>query len=127
LDIFLTDPSEIPLPPKEVRIRVLRASIRPDRLQVHVYLEVDPFEQRPNADLDILDTTERIISSASIIESITRKIEVNLHLRQSVPPGSYTLRATLYYAKLPEAGEEKTDLQPIERLVVDTASANIML
>ena len=127
MDLFLTDPSEIPLPPEEVRIRVLRASLNHDRLQVHVHLEVDPFQQRPNADLDILDATERLVSSASIIESMTRIIEVNLHLRQSVPPGSYTLRATLYYAKLPEVGEENTDLQPIERLIVDTTSTTIVL
>jgi len=127
LDIFFTDPSEIPLPPEEVRIRELRATIRSNRLQVHVYLEVDPFQQRPNADLDIIDASGRVVSSASIIESMVRKIEVNLHLRQSVPLGSYTVRATLFYVKMPEAGEETTDPQPIERIVVDTSSTTVLL
>ena len=53
MDIFFRDPSEIPLPPDEVRIRVLHADPYPDGQRVRIHLEVDPFQRRPNADVRI--------------------------------------------------------------------------
>jgi hypothetical protein len=51
MDIFFADPSEVPLPPNEVRIRELNVEPWPDGNRLRVYLEVDPFQKRPNADL----------------------------------------------------------------------------
>ena len=56
MDIFFQDPTEVPLPPNEVRIRALRAETYPDGQRVRVYLEVDPSQQRPSADLAIRDS-----------------------------------------------------------------------
>jgi hypothetical protein len=112
VDIFFQDPNEIRLPPDEVRIRDLRAQTLPDGRRVHVYLEVDPFQKRPSAELTISDVAGNRLATASVIESMTRKMELTMHLRgreASVEPtqeGGYTLQVVLFYlAPLPKPEE----------------------
>jgi hypothetical protein len=129
MDMFFADPTEIPLPPDEVRIRELKADVYPDGRRVRVYLETDPFQRRPNADLFILDSQGNELSSTSVIESMLRKMEMTMHLRRAVS-GELTLEAVLFYAKIEEPGTPDASDQPvtsveppreIERTVVDTA------
>ena len=133
MDISFTDPSEVPLPPDEVRIRVLRANPWPDGRRVRVYLEVDPFQQRPNADLVIHDNQGQEVAHAHIIESIDREMEVTMHLRAAAEGGApFTVQATLYYATLNNVPNDETpdaspDFEPIERQVVDQAQASFEL
>jgi hypothetical protein len=133
MDIFFTDPTEVPLPPSEVRIRELRADLLPDGARLRVYLEVDPFQKRPNADLTLLDRDGQELSSVSIIESMTRKMELVMHLRGAAA-GPCTLQALLYYATLPEPAKPGQDLgtgarpEPkIERRPVDTRQVTFEL
>jgi hypothetical protein len=131
MDIFFADPSEVLLPPDQVRIRELRLELWPDGQRMRVYLEVDPFQiqKKPNAELSVLDQHGMEVSSVSVIQSMTRKMELVMHLRNA-PPGGYSLQAVLYYADLPQAappGEEPgsgASPEPsepiIERQVVDT-------
>ena len=108
MDIFFQDPNEIPLPPDEVRIRELQASAFPDGQRVRVILEVDPFQKRPSAELTIRDAGSNLLAAASVIESMTRKIELTLHLRfpgtssAATTPAAYTLSAVLFYQAPPE-------------------------
>lgn len=107
MDIFFHDPDEIPLPPEEVRIRVLRAEPWPDTLRVRIYLEVDPFQKRPSFELDIKDVKDNVVSHTTVIESMVRKMELNMHLRQAHPDGPYTVSAVLFYSDpIPEPGGE---------------------
>jgi len=121
MDIFFADPSEVPLSPDEVRIRDLRASPYPDGRRVRVYLEVDPFQKRPNVELAIVDSQDRELAAASILESMTRKMEVVMHLRRAQTGGPYTLHALLYYAEVEPPAEEPAEMKPIERKPVDQA------
>jgi len=126
MDIFFQDPTEIPLPPEEVRIRRLAAEPWPDGRRVRVYFEVDPFLKRPSADLTIANAQGVEVAQASIIEPMTRKMEFVMHLRGEKPAGAYTLRAVLFYAApLPEPAQEgeKTPIELPERSVVDEAEA----
>jgi hypothetical protein len=105
MDIFFQDPTETPLPPNEVRIRALRAEPLEDGQRVRVFLETDPFLRRPSADLTISDAAGNRYSRVSIIESMTRKIELTMHLRGKAG-GALRLEAELFYpAALPEAGQ----------------------
>jgi hypothetical protein len=99
MDIFFQDPSEIPLPPDEIRIRRLQAEAWPDGRRIRVFLEVDPFQKPPNAYVFILDPNGEEVAQASIIESITRKMEFTLHLRRPADSGDYLLKAVLYYTE----------------------------
>jgi hypothetical protein len=145
MDIFFTDPTEVPLPPHEVRIRALTAEPWPDGRRVRVSLEVDPFQVRPNADLVIVDENGREVAHANVIESLERKIEVTLHLRPAPESGTsgsarYSVHAQLYYADIDEGGAEDEiasapaggfnsasgahpDADPLERRVIDQAQA----
>jgi len=123
MDIFFTDPNETPLPPEQVRIRELRADPSSDGQRVRVYLEVDPFQfnQRPNADLLITGAQGQEVASASVIGSMTRKMEVTLHLRGVKGGGRFTLHATLFYATIREHPDPEKGVEEIENTVVDTA------
>ncbi len=120
MDIFFADPSEVPLPPAEVRIRQLKAEPSPDGRRVRVYFEVDPFQKRPNAELFIIDDNENEAASVSIIESMNRRMELTMHLRNA-RTGMYVLKAVLFYSKFEEQDAPIEDIQPIEQTVVDTA------
>jgi hypothetical protein len=113
MDIFFADPSEVPLPPAEVRIRLLDVEPRPDGKRVRVSLEVDPFQKRPSVDLTLFDAHGRELSSAFIIESMTRMMELVMHLR-SPASGLCTLQAVLYFSSLPEPGIADPGHNPAE-------------
>lgn len=125
MDIFLTDPSEVPLPPDEVRIR--KASVEPfsEGKRVRVQLELDPSQRKPSVDLAITDPLEREVASVSIIESITRNIELVMHIPSGHPSGTYQLQATLYYFR--EQQETEKQELPLERQVVDSLHTEFSL
>ena len=119
MDIYFADPSEVPLPPDEVRIRQLQAEPWEDGRRVRVYLELDPSQQRPNADLLIIDENEQIIAATSIIESIERKIELTMHLRSANPGGRYQLSATVFFAEIPEEPPAEQGQDPVQKTIAD--------
>jgi hypothetical protein len=120
MDIFFQDPNEIPLPPNEVRIRELRAEPKADGRRVRVYLEVDPTQKRPSAELTIRDSVGNPCAKASIIESMTRRMELTMHLRGEEPIGVYNLEAVLFFqSPPPEPGEQGGEVKLPPALVVD--------
>jgi hypothetical protein len=68
------------------------------------------------------------VASASIIESIDPKMEINLHLRAPDTAGSYRASVVLFY--LQELGDEAQgeDVQvQSERMVVDQAETTLVI
>lgn len=121
MDIFFQDPNEIPLPPEEVRIQSLRVEPYPDGKRLRVYLEVDPFQKKPNVELTITDKVGDIASNVSILESMTRRMELTMHLRGVSHNPPYTLLAKVYYfdtrADAPEGPSSPVESSAL--LVVD--------
>lgn len=113
MDIFFSDPAEIPLPPAEVRIRELRVEPGPDLDRVRVYLELDPFQRKPNLDIALFDLQGNQLLATSIIESMVRKMEFNMLFRRKLEPGNYRISASLYYVEIeqPEVGDGTIDRQ----------------
>ena len=97
MELFFLDPDEVPLPPNEVRIRDLAAEPWPDGRRVRISLEVDPFQKRPNIDILISNQAGKPVANTSIIETMTKKMEITMHLRGAPAPGQYHVRAELYY------------------------------
>jgi len=97
MDIFFTDPTAIPLPPDKVRIKQLRAEPWQDNRRVRVYLEITPFQQRPNSEIVITDDSGKEVANVSIIETIDPRMEFTMHLRSQETAGEYHLTATLFY------------------------------
>ena len=100
MDIFFRDPNEVPLPPDEVKIRQFRAEPRPDGVRVRIYLEVDPFQKKPSAEITIRDPQGNEAASVSIVESVTRRMELTMHLRTEPQTGIYTAHAVLLYSEV---------------------------
>src|SRR5512139_2447106 len=102
MDIFFTDPTDIPLPPGEVRIRSFRAEPWPDKRRVRVLLELTPFQKGPNSEIEIRNAEGNEVASLTIIETINPKMEMTIHLRGDVPAGFYTALVMVYYYEAEE-------------------------
>ena len=128
MDIFFADPSEIPLPPAEIRIRSLEAQPWPDGRRVKISLDLDPFQKPPSLELTLLDPGNVVAGSADIIETMSRRMELNLHLRSDPQPGDYTLEAVLFYLEhRPVEEGEANESFPYQRMVVDAAQVRCTL
>lgn len=99
MDMFFAEPGEVPVPPDEVRIRELKADPYPDGRRVRVYIDVTPFQKKPQGEVVIRDAEGNVVITASIIEPIENKIEVTLHLRKPDTAGSYSVDVRLMYAE----------------------------
>ena len=129
MDIFFQDPTDIPLPPEEVRIRGLTAEPWPDGRRVRVNLELTPFQNRPNGEIDIRNDQGEEVSSVSFIETIDPKMQFTMHLRIQETQGKFTVTATIFYPITDNAEKSSEDnsiqeslLLPDEIMVVDRSS-----
>jgi hypothetical protein len=125
MDIFFQDPTEIPLPPMEVRILDLRAELWEDGRRVQVYLEITPFQKRPHGEVSITNALGDELAFISIVEALTRKLEFTMHLRGAQLTGPFTLNARLYYYPEEETAEEETNTQLPAPVEVDQRSIQI--
>lgn len=127
MEIFFRDPSEIPLPPEEVRIKNLITDVQPGGRTVRILLELDPFQKPPNVDLLMVDENGNELASVSIVETIQTKMDLMMHIR-NLPIGNHcTLKATLFYSNLMNQNDEGENQDYFERNVVDISSISFML
>jgi len=113
MDINFHDPSDIPLPPKEVRIRELRVEPLPDQKRVRIFLEITPFQQKPNCEIKILSESGYEVANLSIIEAIDYQMQFTVHLKNQGPSGSFTASLDVYYFETDEETQERGN-QPQE-------------
>jgi len=106
----------IPLPPAEVRILELKAESVPDDgpARVRVYIETSLFQKRPHLEVCLLDANGDEITSASIIEPMSRKNVFTMHVRGGQKSGKFSLAARLFYPDLPDSDrrEIQFEIQP---------------
>jgi hypothetical protein len=120
MEFFFQDPNEKRLPPSEVRIRKLEIEPWKDGRRIHVSIEVDPFQQRPNFELTITDSEGNERASVSILESITTKTELTMHIKGSETSGRYTFNAQLFFMeKSPAVSENESDNETLKPYIVD--------
>ncbi len=97
MDIFFTDPTDIPLPPDEVRIRQLVASPWPDGHRVSVALHITPFQKPPSGEINIINAVGDELAIINIIETVDPKMEFTMHLRGAEIIGPLQVNAFLFY------------------------------
>ena len=115
MEFFVNDPNVLRSAPVDVRLLDLRAEADRDKKRLRVALDLTPFQQRPNLEINLTDSEGNEAASASIIEPVGWKLELTLHIRKPDPAdGKYTLAASVSY---PDLGE-------IDRrtLVIDTST-----
>lgn len=129
MDIFFQDPNEIPLPPEEVRILDFSATPYPDGRRVRVYVELTPFQKRPNITVYAENQESLRVAEVSIIESMTRKMEFTMHLRGAGLTGDFLTRAIVFYVPVEEdqdAVEPESQGQG-EKTIVDQADTRFSI
>ncbi len=123
MDIFFIDPDETPVPPDEVRIRELTVRPYPDRRRVKVYVELTPFQKRPDADLQITAEDGSVLASVNVIETIDPKMEMTLHIPPNSPEGPLSLLVVVFYRPADEGDDgretQAETAEEAEILVVD--------
>jgi len=122
MDIFFHDPADAPVPPEEVRIREFTATPYPDGRRVKIYLEVTPFLKRPSGEIFLKNQEGQILASANIIETMTNKMELTLHIRGGADAGEYRVCADVFYQEVPREdpnGETEGEYRLSERQQVD--------
>ncbi|MFN2198163.1 MAG: hypothetical protein ACK2UW_18735 [Anaerolineales bacterium] len=129
MDIFFQDPNEIPLPPEEVRILNFTAKPYPDGRRIRVHLELTPFQKRPNLTLYAENPENRRVAEASVIESMTRTLEITMHLRGPQQGGSYVAHVQVYYLPEQEAQDPADQPSPDQEAstIVDQAEAQFFI
>jgi len=99
MDIFFTDPTDVPLPPDEVRIRQFVASPWPDGRRVSVSLHITPFQKPPSGEISITNAVGDELANISIIETVDPKMEFTLHLRGAEIISPLQVNASLFYVR----------------------------
>jgi hypothetical protein len=112
MDGFFLDPDGKRLPPGSIRIDELHANPYPDKTRVRVGLALTPFQKRPEIELTVTDASGQVRASASILEPMSWKLEVTLHLRP-LPDEltGYMLSAAVSY---PDLGVVDTTAIPLQ-------------
>ena len=110
MDIFFSDPDDVPQPPEEVKIRELEAKAYPDGRRVAIRFHITPFLQKPNIEIDIYNQDGKKVSSLSVVEAMENRMDFTMHLREPEPQGSYNVKMRLFYTNLDDfdLGERET-------------------
>ncbi len=88
--------------PEETRITSLTAEPYPDGYRLRVNIEMTPFQKRPHLEVTLKDAEGEEVTSSSIVEPMSWKIEFTMHIRGELK-NPYTLEARLFYPDGPEA------------------------
>ena len=89
------------MPPNAVRIQYLSAEPLPDGRRIRVKIELTPFQQKPNLELQLFNPQGDLAAQATIIETMMPKMEITLHLANRPIQGEYTLQASVGYPEEP--------------------------
>jgi hypothetical protein len=89
------------LPPTEMRFTELRVEPWPDGRRIRVHLTLTPFQQNPNLDVALSDSSGNDSGRVAIIETAEHRIVFTMHIRSAQITGPFTLTANISY---PEQG-----------------------
>ncbi len=101
MDFFFPEDDLQRMTPEETHITSLHAEPYSDGQRVRVNIEMTPFQQRPHLEVTITDSAGEEVSSASIVEPMSWKLEFTMHLRGATA-GPFKIEARLYYPDGPQ-------------------------
>lgn len=90
------------LAPEEVHITTISVEPYPDGRRVHINIEMTPFQQRPHLEVTITNALGDELANASIVEPMSWKLELTMHLRGELH-NPHTVEANLFYPEGPSA------------------------
>jgi len=103
------------LPPSETRIIELRAEPWPDGRRIRVHAQITPFAERPSIEVQIYNDAGEEVASATLIEVLTPRFVVTLHIREAKIQGRYMLSGRLYYPEIDSVDQATYpfEIQPV--------------
>lgn len=110
MDIFFTNPNDVPVPPEKMEIRELKANPYPDGKRVAIEFEISPFQQKPNIEIGIFKQTSHQVASFSVVEAIENKMTFTIHLREPNPSGDYQVKMQIFYTNLDSLEDDEEQL-----------------
>ena len=105
-DVFFFEEGCEPRPKEAVRIEELKAEPYADGHRVRITITLTAFVERPNLRIVVTNSAGDPVASSDVLELISPRNELTLHVRGPQPEGKYTVRAELYYDE-PELLETK--------------------
>lgn len=100
MDIFFSDPEDLPVPQADVRIREISAEPWPDGRRVKVDIQLTPFQKRPNIEITIINSQADQVAILSVVEALQPRMDFTIHLREAQTGGKYRVNARVSYADL---------------------------
>ncbi|MEJ2485975.1 MAG: hypothetical protein P8Y68_09595 [Anaerolineales bacterium] len=110
MDIFFTNPNEVPVPPEKMEIRELKAIPYSDGKRVAIEFEISPFQQKPNIEIGIFNQASQQVASFSVVEAIENKMTFTIHLREPNPRGEYQVKMQIFYTNLESLEDNEEQL-----------------
>jgi len=109
MEMYTQNPSDLPVPPKDVRIRQFQVKPWRDGHRVSVFLELTPFQQDPSGEISVIDTHGNEVANLTIIETVDTINEFTIHLSHSEFQEKYTALVNIFYPETPQ--EDKANNQ----------------
>lgn len=100
MDIEFVDSSEVPRKPEDVQILAVHANLLSDQRRIELTIEITPFLEPPDLEIQALGEDGRIASSTAIIGVPNQRVSLTLHLRGEIREGRYRVQCTLKYTEL---------------------------
>ena len=98
VEINFFEQGGVPQPRNKVKIERFTATPYPDGWRVRINLDVTPFQERPNLEVQVYAADGRSVAQLSIIETMHHVMEFTVHLRGMMSPvGDYRGHADLFY------------------------------
>jgi hypothetical protein len=104
MEFFITDMDAERQPSADIRLLNLSAEPYPDGKRLRVAFNLTPFQQKPYLELILTDSTGEIAAATSIVEPVSWRLELTLHIRKPgvTIGGIYNLTVILSF---PDLGE----------------------
>jgi len=123
MDPFFTEQDIDLKPSDEIKFENVIVEPYQDRNRVKLLIEITPFLEKPNIEIEIFNLDGELVSSMSIVEIIEYKFELTLHLKDENPQGEYLLKGSIYYSDLShyelKEDEEQVSKEKAEIRIVD--------
>ncbi len=110
MDFFFPEDDLERMTPEETHITSLTTQPYPDSERVRVNVEITPFQTRPHLEFIMTDATGEEVATASIIEPMSWKLELTMHLR-GARNGPFSMEARLFYPDGPRAAPVSTTFE----------------
>ncbi len=123
----LSDASQIPLPPDEVKIIDFQAEPHEDGKRVLVNLTFTPFQENPSAEILVSDQNGQEVLKVNIIETIDPNTEITIHLPPEETKGEYRITANAFYPDKELSEDEMGMVRTPDKTAIGTAETTFII